>query len=204
MMAMTREYEYLEEIIKARKQEYLLPYVYTLRLVRLKGTFFRVDDKYKYEFTRQIREDYGKYKAYIKYNRYIDNWIRELLRAPEEYCGSLIEKKRRVKTQILESEGIIIYGAGKQGDIAMRILYNEGLYDKIRCFAVSDEPKDGFMADKRVVRIEKARDCYPGSLYLLAVTPCSKAYLDMQEGRERLGIQEYLQMTDFLEKFNYI
>ncbi len=204
MMAMTREYEYLEEIIKARKQEYLLPYVYTLRLVRLKGTFFRIDDKYKYEFSRQIREDYGKYKAYIKYNRYIDNWIRELLRAPEGYCGSLIEKKRKVKTQILKSEGVIIYGAGKQGDIAMRILYNEGLYDKIRCFAVSDEPKDGFMADKRVVKIEKACECYPDSLYLLAVAPGSKAYLDMQERMKSLGIREYLQMTDFLEKFNYI
>lgn len=204
MMAMTREYEHLEEIIKARKQEYLLPYVYAMRLVRLKGTFYRLDDKYKYDFTYQIRKDYGKYKAYIKYNRYIDSWMREVLKSPREYCNSLIEKKRKVKAQILESEGVIIYGAGKQGDIAMRILYNEGLYSKIRCFAVSDEPENELMADKQVVKIEKAHACYPDSLYLLAVLPGSKAYLDMEERIGSLGIHEYLRMPDFLEKFNYI
>lgn len=204
MMAMTREYEHLEETIKARKQEYLLPYVYAMRLVRLKGTFYRLDDKYKYDFTYQIRKDYGKYKAYIKYNKYIDSWMREVLKAPREYCNSLIEKKRKVKAQILESEGVIIYGAGKQGDIAMRILYNEGLYSKIRCFAVSDEPENKLMADKQVVKIEKAHACYPDSLYLLAVVPGSKAYLDMEERIGSLGIHEYLRMPDFLEKFNYI
>lgn len=204
MMAMTKEYEYLEELIKARQQEYLLPYVYAMRLVRLKGTFYRIDDKCKYEFIQQIQEDYGKYKAYIKYNRYIDNWMREFLKAPKEYCDSLIEKKREVKTRIIESDGVVIYGAGKHGDIVMRILYNEGLYDKIKCFAISDDPKNGIMGSQSILKLENAYDCYPNALYLLAVVPNSTAYLDMQKRLDQLGIHAYLQMTDFLEKFNYI
>ena len=175
-----------------------------MKLVRLKGTFYRIDDKQKYDFIPQIQEDYGKYKAYIKFNTYIDNWMREFLKAPRKYCEELIEKKREVKTGILESDGVIIYGAGKQGDVAMRILYNEGLYDKINCFAVSDEPKNGFMGSKRVLRLENAHSCYPNALYLLAVVPGSKAYSEMQKRMDKLGIHEYLEMTDFLEKFNYI
>lgn len=204
MMAMTKEYEYLEEIIRARQQEHLLPYVYAMRLVRLKGTFYRIEDKRKYDFIDRIQEDYGKYKAYIKYNRYIDDWIREFLKAPREYCNLLIEKKTEVKNRILKSDGIVIYGAGKQGDIAMRILYNEGLYDKIYCFAVSDEPENVFMGSKSVLGIKKAHDCYSHALYLLAAVPGSKAHFDMQERLKQLGVYEYLQMTDFLEKFNYI
>lgn len=204
MMAMTKEYEYLEELIKARRQEYLLPYVYAMKLVRLKGTFYRIDDKCKYDFIHQIQKDYGKYKAYIKYNGYIDNWIRGILSAPKEYCDNLIEKKKEVKTRILESDGVIIYGAGKQGDIAMRILYNEGLYDKIHCFAISDDPKNSIMGSQSILKLEDAHDCYPNALYLLAVAPDSTAYLDMQKRLDQLGIHVYLQMTDFLEKFNYI
>ncbi len=204
MMAMTKEYEYLEEIIKKRGQEYLLPYVYALKVVRLKGTFYRIGDRQKYDFISQIREDYGKYKAYIRYNRYIDNWIMELLKAPKEYCDNLIKKKREIKTKILDSDGVIIYGAGKLGDTVMRILYNEGLYDKIRCFAVSDEPKKDFMATKDVLKIEKAKACYSNALFLLAATPGSKAFLDMQKKMDILGVHEYLQMEDLLEKFNYI
>ena len=204
MMAMTKEYEYLEKTIKARHQEYLLPYVYAMRLVRLKGTFYRIEDEQKYDFVSQIKKDYAKYKAYIKYNRYIDNWMRELLRSPKKYCDNLIEKKKSVKNQILESEGVIIYGAGKQGDIAMRILYNEGLYGKINCFAVSDEPENVLLGLKDVLKVEKAHERYPDSLYLLAVVPGTKAYSDMRERMDRIGVHNFLQMTDFLEKFNYI
>ncbi len=204
IMAMTREYEYLEEIIKARQQNNLLPYVYATKLVRLKGTFYRIEDTQKYNFIDQIQKDYGKYKAYIKYNGYIDGWLRTLLKAPEEYCDNLIKKKTEVKTRILESNGMVIYGAGRQGDILMRILYNEGLYDKICCFAVSEQSQNTFMGTKSVLEIEKARCCYPDALYVLAAAPGSRASIEMQERMNQLGIHDYLQMTDFLERYNYI
>lgn len=204
MMAMTKEYEYLEKLIKERGHVYLLPYVYAMKLIRLKGTFYRIEDTQKYDFIHQIQEDYEKYKAYIKYNVYIDNWIREVLKAPLEYCNNLIKKKTEVRKRILESKGVVIYGAGKQGDIVMRILYNEGLYDNIKCFAVSGKPVSTSMGLKSVLDIENAYKCYPDSLYLLAVACGTKAYSDMQEKMDELGVHEYLQMTDFIEKFNYI
>lgn len=204
MMAMTREYEYLAETVKKRKQEYLLPYVYSMRLIRLKGTFYRIEDGYKYDFVRQIKEDYGKYKAYIQYNRYIDHWIRELLKSPVEYCNNIIRKKTEVRNKIKENDGIVIYGAGRQGDIVMRILYNEGLYDKIYCFAISDEPENVVIGTKKVLKIDMAHYRYPHALYLLAAVSGSRAYMDMRERLNRLGIYEYLQMTDFIEIFNYI
>lgn len=204
MMAMTEEYEYLEKIVKARQQEHLLPYVYAMRLVRLKGTFYRIEDSRKKDFIYQIQQDYGKYKAYVKYNRYIDDWMREFLKAPGEYCDHLIKKKAEVKKRILESEGLVIYGAGRQGDIVMRILYNEGLYDKICCFAVSDTQGNAFMGLKSVLGIHRAHECYPHALYVLAAVPGSKSYLEMRERLDKLGVHEYLQITDFLERFHYI
>ncbi len=204
MMAMTEEYEYLEKIVKARQQEYLLPYVYAMRLVRLKGTFYRIEDRRKQDFIYQIQQDYGKYKAYIKYNRYIDDWMREFLKSPREYCDNLINKKAEVKNRIWESEGVVIYGAGRQGDIVMRILYNEGLKDKIYCFAVSDAQGNELMGSKTVLGIHRAHECYPRALYLLAAEPGSKSYLEMREQLNKLEVYDYLQMTDFLEKFNYI
>ncbi|MCM1154124.1 MAG: glycosyltransferase [Ruminococcus flavefaciens] len=204
MLAMIKEYEYLERIIKLRRQDNLLPYVYAMKLIRLKGTFLRIEDGLKYELIDQIQKDYGKYKAFIKYNRYIDDWMREFLKAPQEYCDNLVKKKTEVKTKITESAGVVIYGAGKQGDIIMRILYNEGLYDKICCFAVSDESGNAFLGPISILKIEKAQECCPKALYVLAVTPGTKACSDMRTRLKQLGIHEYLQMTDFIEKFNYI
>ena len=194
----------MERLVKERGQEYLLPYVYSYRLVRLKGTFYRIDDAQKYDFVTQIREDYQKYKSYIKHNRYIDSWIRELLKSPKEYCDKIAADKAKVKKSIAEADGVVIYGAGKQGDIIMRILYNEGLYDKIKCFAVSEKTTGTSMASKDVYEIETAKAHFPGAVFILAVTPGTNAYHDMQEKLEKLEIHDYLQMTDFLEKFNYI
>lgn len=204
ILAMTREYDYLEKLLKQRQQEYLLPYCYAMRLVRNKGTFFRIEDTQKYGFVKQIKEDYQQYKAYIKYNRYIDNWMREVIKAPEEYCNRLIAEKARVRNIIWQANGIIIYGAGKQADIAMRILYNEGFYDKIKCFAVSGEPQNPVMASKSILKIEDVFGRYPDAMFMIAVMPGTKAYDEMAERLEKLGVTDYLKMTDVLEHFNYI
>ena len=204
MMAMTKEYEYVEKLVKEREQEQLLPYVYSYRLVRLKGTFHRIADEKKYDFVKQIEEDYQKYKAYIKNNRYVDGWIRELLEAPVEYCDKVISDKKKVKEMIKGSEGVVIYGAGRQADIIMRILYNEGMFEKIKCFAVSEEMTNRQMASKDILRVEDAKEYFSGAVFILAVAPGTNAYYNMRERLKQLGINDYLQMTDFLEKFNYI
>lgn len=204
ILAMTKEYDYLATLLKQRHQEYLLPYCYAMRLVRLKGTFFRIDDKQKYEFVKQIKDDYRQYKAYIRCDRYIDDWIRKVIRAPEEYCNRLIAEKTEVRSKLQQATGVIIYGAGKQADIAMRILYNEGFYDKIKCFAVSGEPRNYSMASKNILQIEEAYSRYPDSVFMIAVIPGTKAYDEMAERLQNFGVTEHLKMTDVLEHFNYI
>ena len=102
------------------------------------------------------------------------------------------------------AEKIIIYGAGKQADIAMRILYNEGFYDKIKCFAVSGEPQNPVMASKSILKIEDVFGRYPDAMFMIAVMPGTKAYDEMAERLEKLGVTDYLKMTDVLEHFNYI
>jgi len=201
MMAMTNEYDYLESLLKERRQDYLLPYCYYMKLFRLKSTFYRVADEHKQSFCAQIRDDYDKFKPYIKGCNSIDRWICELLKDPVRYCKSVIEKKRELKDAISKSENLIIYGAGRFGDKVMRILYNEGLYDKISCFAVSKATDTGRIAGKSILLIDEALKKYPDAIVIIATMNGLEAYEDMTLELGRLGVLSRIDSKDLIDNF---
>lgn len=200
MMAMTKEYEYLEMLLRQRNEEFLLPYCCFYRLLRAKGTFYRIADENKRDFCGQLVSDYQKYKAYIKENATIDRWFREVVKNSDEVCSRIIMKKNEIK-QRLDSCGIIIYGAGKKGDLIFRCLYNEGYYEKIACFAVSENPSADPLARKPILRIDDAVKKYPKALVIVAVIRGSGMYLQMVQRLAELGINEYLDGSDIEENF---
>lgn len=201
MMAMTKEYEYIENLLKQRGDENLLPYCYLYRLIRAKGTFYRIADEYKREFCDRLIEDYRKYKSCVKENAAIDGWFREVSGNPDEFCSLVIKRKNEIKRSLDKSENIIIYGAGKKGDLIFRSLYNEGYYDKISCFAVSDNPSESVLAGKPVLKIDDAVKKYSGALVIVAVIRGSGMYLQMTQRLSELGIDEYLAGSDIEENF---
>lgn len=201
MMAMTKEYEYIETLLRHRGEEHFLPYCYVYRLVRAKGTFYRIADEFKRIFCDQLVSDYRKYKAYIKENQAIDNWFRAVVKNPDEVCSRVIAKKNMIKQRLDSCECIVIYGAGKKGDLIFRSLYNEGYYHKIACFAVSKEPVGNIFAGKQVLKIDDALKRHPGAAVIVAVIRGSGMYQQMTQKLSELGIQDYLAGSDIEENF---
>lgn len=201
MMAMTKEYEYIESLLKQRGEEKFLPYCCIYRLVRAKGTFYRIADEYKRAFCDQLVSDYQKYKAYIKENTAIDSWFREMMKNPDEICSRVIIRKNEVKQRLDNCGRIIIYGAGKKSDLIFRSLYNEGYYHKIACFAVSKESSGNVLAGKQILKIDDAVKKYPEALIVIAVVRASEMYRQMIQKLSGLGINEYISGSDIEENF---
>ena len=199
MLAMSKEYEYVETILMDRHQEELLPYCYSMKLYRHRGNYFRIADDLKLKFTEQLQSDYDKYKVHIRCNQYLDRWMRDYLKDPKAYTNDVIAKKETIISQITNAGHVIIYGVGSFGDRTLRVLYNENLFQYIDCFAVSGEPEMSSMASKPLLNIEKVDD--KNTLVLLAVASFSIAQYEMIKTLERLGFKNILRVTDFMDYF---
>jgi len=201
MLAMTYEYEYLETELRRKGNVELLPYCWSARLFRLRGTYFRIADELKLEFVNQVRTDYEKYKPHIRYQKYMDKWIREILADPEGYTQRLAERKRDFINSIGNTKQIIIYGAGVRGDMVFRTLYNEGHNDRICCFAMSSYEGDEILAARPVLQIDEAIRRFPEASVLIAVIKDSGAYKAMEDRLKELGIESHLDASVIEECF---
>lgn len=201
MYAMTREYEYLEKILHDRGHDRFLPYCYYYKLFRHRGTFYRIADENKRQFCEQIKKDYSCYKCYVKGLTYMDNWLREAVAEPDELCERVISSKCKITECLENASQIIIYGAGNHGDIIFRGLYNEGYYDKISCFAVSQNPPKDLLCKRQVLEIKDALDKYPEALVIIAVVRDSRIYSQMRDKLVELGKTEFLDGTSIEENF---
>lgn len=201
MLAMTNEYEFLAQTLCERKDYHYLPYCYYYKLFRHRGTLMRIADEHKREFCEQIKKDYALYKSYIKGNSYLDKWFHEIVLSPDNVCSEIIRKKRQLADRLEQAEGIIIYGAGRRGDIVFRGLYNAGYYEKICCFAVSQAPSEKLMAGKRIMPIQEARYICSDPLIIIAVIRGSGMYRQMVDRLTEMGISNYVDGSDIEESF---
>lgn len=201
VFVMAREYEYIEKLLLEKKDYQYLPYCYYYRLLRHRGNFLRIADDYKREFCEQVRQDYAKYKGYIKGFAGLDSWLRKLAMDPDRFCDNAIETRNAISGHLGRAKSLIIYGAGHRGDRVFRGLVNEGYYDMISCFAVSKDSGEGEMAGKQIVKIDDAVKKYPGALVIIAVVRGSGMYVQMAQKLSELGIKEYLDGSDIEENF---
>lgn len=201
VLAMTKEYEFLEQIFLDRKDYHLLPYCYYYKLFRHRGTFMRIADEHKREFCGQIRKDYAVYKGFIKGNVWLDNWFRKVMAEPDKVCDEILIKRQSVRNKLESAEGLIIYGAGQHGDLVVRKLYNEGFYDKVCCFAISQVPDDEYMAGKKILLIQDAQRLYPNALFIVAVIRNSGRYYQIVDNLTKLGISNYMDGSVIEENF---
>ena len=201
MFAMTNEYEFLAQRLYERKEYHFLPYCFYYRLYRHRGTFLRIADEHKRAFCEQIKKDYADYKGYIKGDGYLEEFFHEMVTKTDAVCGEIIEKRREIRERLEHSEQIIIYGAGKRGDIVFRGLFNEGYYDKLCCFAISQTFSEEWLAGKKILSIREAHRMYPGALIIVAVVRGSGMYRQMVEKLAEMGITGYMDGSDIEENF---
>lgn len=201
IMAMLGEYQYLEKLLIDRGDEIFLPYCYSMRMFRHRGTFYRIADDYKREFCEQIKEDYSKYSVYIRSDQAVDNWLIKAVTMPDMFCEQIVHSKHELLRRLENAEKIIIYGAGQHGDLIFRALYNEGYYNKISCFAISAREKESVLGKRRVCCIEDAILEYPDALVIVAVIRGSGMYQQMVEKLTELGVSDYMDGTEIEENF---
>lgn len=204
IMAMTMEYEYVERLLLERKDRKNLSYCYYYKLFRHRGNFFRIADKDKLAFCEQMRRDYLDYKGYIKSAQGMDEWFRRVLSNPQDFCSKALTAKNNIQNRLNSAGGMIIYGAGRHGDIVFRCLFNEGYYDKIMCFATTDGSVGESIAGRQVLHISTAVKKYPDALIVIAVIKGSGMYGQMEEKLKELEAYDYIAGTDIEENFYII
>ncbi len=198
-MVMTREYEFLERILRDRGDWQGLPYCCYYRMYRHRGTFLRIEDGQKRLFCEQIRKDFAVYKGYVRGSGFLEDWLYQVATDPDRLCEDVIGKKQEIRSRL--SGRIIVYGAGRRGDAIFRILYGAGYYDRLCCFAVSQRRTDESLNGKPVLNIEDAVRTYPDAAIIVAVTRGSGMYRQMTDMLAGLGVFRYVDGTDMEEHF---
>lgn len=201
MMAMSKEYDYVEELLIDRKQYDLLSYCNSVRLKREHGTWFRIADERKREYIDILEKEYSLYKSTIRFNGFLDKWFVDIIKNPDQACDKVIRKKREIKEKIKMTDGIIIYGAGKVGDHVLRFIFNEEYQEKLKCFAESKPEDANKVGDIDLFAIEDAIKKYPNSLVILAVVKGTPAYDSMREKIKKIGVSDMIDGSDIEECF---
>lgn len=201
MLAMTKEYEYIAQIMRDRQNTQGLEYCNYYRMFRHRGTFFRIADEYKREFCDQIIKDYGSYKEFLPRYPRLQKWYQEICNNPDEVCDKMIKVKRQVHDKLEKADGLIIYGAGRRGHTVFKGLYNEGYYHKIYCFAVSENPAEKKIGNREILLIQEAVERYPNALVIIAVIRGTGMYYQMLGRLGDLGISDYMDGSDIEENF---
>lgn len=201
VMAMTDEYEYLENILKKRGHDIYLPYCYIWRMIRHRGNFYRISDQAKKDFCIQIKSDYDKYGPYIHRLQYLNNFMIPLIRKPDEVIDNIVKIKKKIYEKLSNTDDIVIYGAGLQGEIILRILHNEGYADKISCFAVTSDFQKEKIGNRKVIQIGKAVEDHLDALYIIAVVKTSNAYNEMTKKLQEMQVTNYISGSELVENF---
>lgn len=201
MEAMSEEYENLAKVLCSRGDYNFLPYCYYYKLFRDKGTFFRIADELKREFCERIKKDYAYYKGYIRGDSHLEEWFRNMIEQPDEMCNEFLRKKEEMRNMLEKASGFIIYGAGIRGDTIFRILYNEGFYPQICCFAVTHDFPEDLEGGRQILRIEEANEKYPDATVIVAVIRGSGMYQQMIGKLEELEIDRFIDGTAMEEVF---
>lgn len=196
VMAMAKEYEYLEELLKERGHDKYLPYCYTWKMIRYRGTFYRIADEMKREFCEQIKQDYDRYSPYISSLVYLNDFFVPLIRNSDETTNTIIKRKNDIYNHLSSAKDIVIYGAGIHAQTIVRILFNEGYAEKIVCFAVTSDLKTKKIGNKNIVLLETAAEIYKDALYIIAVNKMSVAHREMLETLKGFHISNYIDGTD--------
>ena len=201
VMAMTKEYEYIEECLKSRGHDKYLPYCYLWKVIRNIGNYNRIADEEKVDFIKQMELDYIQYSPYIQKFSYLNDYYISLIREPEEKTKEITARKKSVLYRLQSMDSIVIYGAGKYGEMVFRIIYNEGFLDKLSCFAVTGGFSKEKIGSKPVIQIDNAVQKHKDALFIVAVARNSIAYNEMTKRLEEMHIANYISGNDLIDNF---
>lgn len=202
VMAMSKEYDYIEEILQEKDAgEEALAVCSYYRLGRNYGNFYRIDDKCKSGFCERMIQDYEKYGHLIEKDTFYIPWYEEMCKNPEMLCQNVIETKKYVQEKINDVPKIYIYGAGIRGQRIFRSLCYMNLYDKLEGFVESKTPRQACICSKSVKCLQEVAGGNQDALYIISVRKDTVAYMQMRECLDQFRLTRYIDSEDILENF---
>lgn len=202
MMAMTREYEYVEQQLIDRGLQTYLPYCYRYRIIRNLATYFRIADEEKMSYCEFLKAEYEKYMPYLQNAVSYNRKFISLVKHPKETTEYVLSRKQNAVAKLEEANSIVVYGAGVFAEKIFRIMVNEGFAKKVVCFTVTNQKTKEQLSNREVTLIQDAVEKWSDALYVVAVSKHTKAYMEMQEELKRRQINHVLDGND-LEDFFY-
>ncbi len=202
--AMIKEYEYIEKILRENNKLYELDICHMYRTIRHKGVFLRIADELKREYCENIIRDFEQYKGLLIEKKDIFAWMERLCSDPDRFCDECIRAKQMVLHKLEEAEHIIIYGATKYGQQAMRILAGQGMGNKIMCFAVSEKKAAADIGVLPVHCIDDLTDYRNNSVVVMGVTDDSKSYGQIKLRLRELQFDNVINLSYLQNYFYYI
>lgn len=178
---MVDEYEWLGRHLQGEISEREMSVVNFYRLTRGYWSFYRIGDEYKREFCDRLISDYDQYGDVFFRDLWWQERFLEIKSDPDGWCEGIIEEKDALKKKLDEAQRIIIYGAGKRGEMAYRVLMNYGWLDKLRCFVETGEPRRDKLGETAVYRIDDERAELSDALVIISAAKNSKMHKEMAE-----------------------
>lgn len=204
LMVMVDEYDFAEKCLRMKNKKYELLICLYYRMLRHKGVFLRIADELKREYCDVIISDFRKYKELTYGNRELYEMLNRIYTDPDGFCDVFIKRKRETLQQLNNAKWIIIYGAGRMGQRAMRILACQGMQERIKCFAVSAlgaSEKVGVFPVRCIEELTEYRDC---AVVVVGVADHSAAYHQIQERLGGLGFSNTVDLSRLTDYFYYL
>ena len=187
---MVDEYEWLGRQLQDKISERDMSVVNFYRLVRGYWSFYRIGDEYKREFCDRLISDYDKYgDVFFKDLLWQDRFL-EIKSDPDKWCEKVIKEKRVLIKKLDDASRVIIYGAGKRGERAYRVLMNYGWIDKLRCFVETGDPRRYKLGSIPIYRIDDERVELSGTLVIISSSKGSKMHNEMVETLRKYGVTD--------------
>lgn len=199
--AMKNEYELTEQRLMEKASEEIVNICRYYRAFRNKGTFMRIADELKEEFSDTIVADYKAYQSLINRNTSLHQWYQEITNNPSQYCKDFVDAKKKIETQLEVANQIVIYGAGAYGKKVFRNLVNLGFAKKISYFTVTKCEKNEKVGTFEVRNFAEVEDDLKDKLVIVATAPNSVAYCEMKQKLRLSGVNKILDAADMNEYF---
>lgn len=187
---MVDEYEWLGWHLQDKISEREMSVVNFYRLTRGYWSFYRIADEYKREFCDRLIRDYDKYGDVFFRDLWWQDRFIEIKSDPDKWCENIIEEKKALIKKLDDAPRIILYGAGKRGEMAYRVLMNYGWVDKLECFVETGEPSRDKLGSIPIHRIDDERVELSGALVIISSATGSKMHIEMAETLRTFGVTE--------------
>ena len=173
--------------------------------VRMKDCIYhvnRVAEEHREALLQRIKEDFllaahrGEVDSAL-YNNYLREQIFEIIADPRAYLKKEKARRKKIENVVLNYDTVILYGAGKIGQSAQRVLREGRVNTKIKYFAVTEPGHDPAMvAGIPVKAIDDLQDYKESALVVVAVG--KKFVQEVETILKARGFRNYIRFDDML------